>query len=191
MPELIIRTGKHEGKRLTLPNHDTLIGRGEECQLRLASADVSKMHCLLRVTPDGMTVRDLGSRNGTFVNDAPATLETPLRPGDRLRVGPLVFQVPLPRPADPRKPAPKGDRSDPPSDDDIAAWLHDEAARSGSGDTTIITGTQAAAMSARPEEPPPAPDPKPGPDRSHRTVAEEAADIIRRWQQVKAARAGG
>ena len=190
MPELIIRSGKHEGKRLTIPNHDTLIGRGEECQVRLASADVSKLHCLLRVTPDGMTVRDLGSRNGTFVNDVPALLETPLRPGDRLRVGPMIFQVPLHKPADPHKPAPKADRGDSPSDDDIAAWLHDEAARSGTGDTTIITGSQAAAMATPSAEPAPAIDARPA-DRGHRTVAEEAREIIQRWQQVKAARAGG
>ena len=49
-----------------------LIGRGEDCDPRLPSDDahrsVSRHHCLLDINPPDVRVRDLGSRNGTFVN---------------------------------------------------------------------------------------------------------------------------
>jgi hypothetical protein len=47
-----------------------LVGRSRECNFRLGAAQVSRQHLLLRVDDDGnLFVRDLGSRNGTFVNE--------------------------------------------------------------------------------------------------------------------------
>src|SRR5262245_19562407 len=49
-----------------------LIGRGDDCDLRLppsyGHADVSRHHCLIEIEPETVRIRDLGSRNGTFVN---------------------------------------------------------------------------------------------------------------------------
>ena len=47
----------------------------------------------------GIVVKDLESRNGTFINDVPVQGEATLKPGDVLRIGPMVFQL-LPRPAE-------------------------------------------------------------------------------------------
>jgi pSer/pThr/pTyr-binding forkhead associated (FHA) protein len=90
------------------------IGRAEECELRLPASwdylDVSRRHCVIEVQPSGASVRDLGSRNGTYLNGAaigkrnkkllfeatPAELpHYELRDGDELRVGATVFRVEL------------------------------------------------------------------------------------------------
>lgn len=98
MAKLIIQTGKLAGKPLTIPSKEVIIGRDEGCFIRMGSADISRRHCSLRATIDGILVTDLGSSNGTLVNDIPITAPTILRVGDRLRVGPAVFLADGPRP---------------------------------------------------------------------------------------------
>jgi len=52
-----------------------------------ADATLSRLHAVLERYEAGWCVRDLGSRNGTFVNGQRIWSERPLRPGDELRVG--------------------------------------------------------------------------------------------------------
>jgi hypothetical protein len=182
MIELIVQSGKHQGKCLRLPSEgEVMIGRDETCQIRLASNDVSRHHCVLRMTSDGVVARDLDSRNGTYLNETLMEEETLLKPGDILRIGPIVLQVPG-TPIAPLRAA---------SDDDIASWLSlgsGEATEASSRDTTIIP-RPAALDSPPPPAPAPIPVPPRDPPRQFRTVAEEAADIIRRhWEMVKAQR---
>ena len=95
MPELIVRSGKHAGRKVRLHRGETVIGRGADCAIRLATADVSRKHC--RITVGGgeaVTVEDLGSRNGTFVADRQIAGPTVLKPGQTLRVGPLSLHLP-------------------------------------------------------------------------------------------------
>ncbi len=72
-----------------------IIGRAEDCNLRLANRFVSRHHCELLI--DGrehvVRVRDLGSQNGTFVNDGPVTNDCELKDGDKLVVGCVPFEV--------------------------------------------------------------------------------------------------
>jgi pSer/pThr/pTyr-binding forkhead associated (FHA) protein len=182
MYELIVQSGKHQGKCLSLPSEgEVIIGRDELCQIRLASSDVSRHHCVLKVTSDGLVARDLDSRNGTYLNETLMEEETLLKPGDTLRIGPIVLQVP-------GAPAPKGHAA---SDDDIADWLSTneklsagDGSEAASGDTTIIP--RPAALDPPPA--PAAPTPRDAP-RHYRSVADEAAEIIRRhWEMVKAQR---
>jgi pSer/pThr/pTyr-binding forkhead associated (FHA) protein len=91
--KLLIVHGRPQGKSLLFPNGEYLFGRGEECHVRPNSDWVSRQHCLLRVSPNSIFVRDLGSRNGTLVNGARVVGEHPLAHGDQLQVGPLVFSV--------------------------------------------------------------------------------------------------
>jgi pSer/pThr/pTyr-binding forkhead associated (FHA) protein len=158
-----------------------LIGRDESCQIRLASSDVSRHHCVLRPTPDGLVARDLESRNGTYLNETLMEDETLLKPGDILRVGPIMLQVPGAPEVNVRA-----------SDADIAEWLSKEGiagsdgGESAPGDTTIIP--RPAAL----DTPPPATAPRETANRQFRSVADEAADIIRRhWENVKAQREQG
>ena len=81
------------GKEIKLPAARFLIGRDEDCHLRPKSDLVSRHHCMVLVEDDGVVVRDLGSRNGTYVNDQRIVGEQLLAAGDRLRVGLLEFEV--------------------------------------------------------------------------------------------------
>ena len=100
MAELVVKSGKHRGRKVRLATGETLVGREKGCPIRLATNDVSRRHCKLVVAAAGdgetVTVEDLGSRNGTFVNDRAVAGVTPLSPGDRLRVGPVLFLLPDP-----------------------------------------------------------------------------------------------
>ena len=75
-----------------LPSTVTTIGRRQECDLCLPLMVVSKKHCQLNMDNDELTIRDLGSRNGTFLNDERIE-EAIAEPGDRLRIGPVVFGI--------------------------------------------------------------------------------------------------
>ncbi|MEM7624959.1 MAG: SpoIIE family protein phosphatase [Planctomycetota bacterium] len=67
------------------------LGRSSQASVRLDDPGVSRRHALLEPSPDGgWTLRDLGSRNGVFVNAQPASVH-PLQLGDVIEIGP--FQV--------------------------------------------------------------------------------------------------
>jgi len=149
--KLIVLAGAKEGLEIPLRKDKFLIGRAKECALRAGSEAISRRHCAIIRRDTGWTVRDLGSRNGTHVNDEKIAAEVPLKPGDELRVGPLIFRiaeressVPAPAGIPPLAPA-TGDKqrkqppvkdvadvvqrtisnSDSTSEDDVSRWLLD------------------------------------------------------------------
>jgi len=75
-----------------LPEGEHLIGRGEDCRIRSASASVSRHHALVRVTSERLLVEDLGSRNGTWVQGRRLAGPAELNAGDVVRVGPEVIR---------------------------------------------------------------------------------------------------
>src|SRR5690606_17630712 len=90
--KLIVLAGAKEGTEIPLKKEKFVIGRSRECTLRAGSDAISRHHCLILRTDDGYTVRDLGSRNGTYVNGERIAAETELKHDDTLRVGPLEFR---------------------------------------------------------------------------------------------------
>jgi pSer/pThr/pTyr-binding forkhead associated (FHA) protein len=62
------------------------LGRGETAGLRIDDRWLSRRHCRLEVSDGVLTVRDLGSRHGTYINGE-VVRESPLLPGDELRIG--------------------------------------------------------------------------------------------------------
>jgi len=70
-----------------------LIGRGEDCEVLIDHADISRRHALLLVDPDGVFVEDLGSSNGTFIDGRLARERTVFRPGDTLVLGADVIRI--------------------------------------------------------------------------------------------------
>ena len=76
---------------VTVP--DFLIGRSPQCHLRLRYPAVSRMHCELIVRDGYVAVRDLGSKNGTFVNNSRVFSERKLLSGDHLSLGTHYFEV--------------------------------------------------------------------------------------------------
>jgi pSer/pThr/pTyr-binding forkhead associated (FHA) protein len=70
----------------------TLIGRQEECDVRLDHKSVSKIHCVLVKTDGLLLLRDLGSTNGTRVNGT-RVRRAALLPNDKLSVANFHFRV--------------------------------------------------------------------------------------------------
>jgi len=121
---LVVRTpGPGEGKAIPVTLPQFLIGRDPQCHLRPKSEIVSKRHCALLVRGEGAFLRDFDSTNGSFVNDEPVKGERELKHGDRLKIGPLLFEVALegvPAKKPVKAAAPSGGSSD---DDSVAAML--------------------------------------------------------------------
>lgn len=114
MATLVVQTGKNQGMEISLPpDRELVIGRDEASFLRMGASDVSRQHCVLKVTERGVLVKDLGSQNGTLVNGLNIVKATLMRPGDRLRVGHTEFLVEPIRP--------EADSMD----DSILDWLHE------------------------------------------------------------------
>jgi pSer/pThr/pTyr-binding forkhead associated (FHA) protein len=91
---LRIANGKSNVRKVRL-QADTIIGRSPDCQLKVASNQISRRHCQIFVRQDSVAIKDLGSANGTFVNGrrVPPEVEVPLTPGTRIMLGPLQFTV--------------------------------------------------------------------------------------------------
>lgn len=68
----------------------TVVGRREDCDLRVPLGEVSRKHCRLIRDGDSLKIEDLGSSNGTFLNGQ-RVQEAQLSPGDSIQVGPVVF----------------------------------------------------------------------------------------------------
>jgi eukaryotic-like serine/threonine-protein kinase len=108
---LTIHGGMRDGEELVFKDRSLCtVGRSDDCDLRVPSSsaflDISRHHCRFDIDPPSICVRDLGSRNGTFVNDnnigqrardqSSADIETPfvsLKDGDRVRIGQIVLGV--------------------------------------------------------------------------------------------------
>jgi hypothetical protein len=84
----------HDGSVIPLTEAEYLVGRHRENAIQLNDPGVSGFHARIYRGPDGYTIEDMKSRNGTWVNDERVQLRT-LTSGDRIHVGQtdLVFEV--------------------------------------------------------------------------------------------------
>lgn len=89
---LVVKSGGAEPKTYRMTNDEMVIGRLKGCGLRVPSASVSRRHCRLKCADGIVRVEDLGSANGTLVNGTSVN-RSALRPGDRLTIGPVTFEV--------------------------------------------------------------------------------------------------
>jgi predicted component of type VI protein secretion system len=85
--------GTNHGKVISLSTRKFLIGREQDCQLRPNSEMVSRHHCVFTLDDFNVRLRDLGSTNGTFVNDERVRGEVMLKSGDRVQIGKLDFEI--------------------------------------------------------------------------------------------------
>src|SRR5690242_407199 len=70
----------------------TLVGRGEDCDVRLEHKSVSKIHCIVVKTDGLLLLRDLGSTNGTRVNGT-RVRRAALLPNDQVAIAHFKFRV--------------------------------------------------------------------------------------------------
>ena len=85
--------GKGVDDEVLVTAPDFLIGRSSQCHLRLGCPQVSRTHCELVVRDGHVAIRDLGSTNGTFVNNHRVVDERQLLSGDSLGLGMCFFRV--------------------------------------------------------------------------------------------------
>ncbi|OUM03410.1 FHA domain-containing protein [Variovorax sp. JS1663] len=85
MPRLIIMIGASQTKQIALGT-ETTIGRASGNDVVIDADQVSRLHAQISVGPAFVTIKDMGSRNGTFVNDARIDSQV-LANGDNIRVG--------------------------------------------------------------------------------------------------------
>jgi Serine phosphatase RsbU, regulator of sigma subunit len=90
--ELAITTSDGRTRTLRLEGTSLSVGRSETNAVSCAAdAGLSRQHLNLEREGDGWAVRDLGSKNGTFLNGARLTGKTRLQPGDRIVAGKMVL----------------------------------------------------------------------------------------------------
>jgi pSer/pThr/pTyr-binding forkhead associated (FHA) protein len=70
-----------------------VVGRAPECDLRLDDTYTSQQHARLFGKNGAWYVEDLGSTNGTFVNDQKLAAPAMVQPGDKIRVGTTVLEL--------------------------------------------------------------------------------------------------
>ena len=118
--------GQGQGRPFEMKNSELIIGRGENCDLRIPLNSVSRKHCRIELD-ETLRVDDMGSSNGTFVNGR-RIQSIELEPGDTIQIGPVVFVVQI--------------DGDPPTSDmhPIRAGFGDESKTSDST-TSLIDGS--------------------------------------------------
>jgi two-component system cell cycle response regulator len=87
----IYPTGQGMGTRYTLTDKPLVLGRGNDCEIRINDHSVSRRHARIQPGADGYYAVDLQSTNGTYVNDVPASMYK-LKDGDYLRVGNCIYR---------------------------------------------------------------------------------------------------
>jgi hypothetical protein len=78
---------------IVLTNGEHTLGRGAEGDLVIASPTVSRRHARLSVDGERATLEDLGSKNGTWVNDKPVTGVVCLADGDMIKLGSILLNL--------------------------------------------------------------------------------------------------
>ncbi|MFA6564453.1 MAG: FHA domain-containing protein [Verrucomicrobiia bacterium] len=77
-------------RKIALGSRPKVIGSDEDADIILEDAAVSRYHCTVAVSPNGIHVQDLASTTGTRINGRPVTSAI-LQNGDKLEVGPFTF----------------------------------------------------------------------------------------------------
>ncbi|MGL4554179.1 MAG: diguanylate cyclase [Gemmataceae bacterium] len=87
----IYPTGPGMGARYPLSDNPMVLGRGNDCDIRINDHSVSRRHARIQPGADGYYAVDLQSTNGTFVNDVPVSI-CKMKDGDYLRVGNCIYR---------------------------------------------------------------------------------------------------
>jgi pSer/pThr/pTyr-binding forkhead associated (FHA) protein len=79
-------------------NEKLIIGRDNECDINIQSPSISRKHLQIEIDDDKLYVTDLGSSNGTIINDNKIIGRTQINSKSRIKAGRITIQVILPEP---------------------------------------------------------------------------------------------
>jgi two-component system, cell cycle response regulator len=88
---LVVIYGLELGKKFNLTRPQMIIGRSSKADVQIDQEAVSRNHCKILNTGNAVLLRDMGSTNGTYVNDEMID-EYVLRDGDFIKVGRCIFK---------------------------------------------------------------------------------------------------
>ncbi len=88
---LIYPPGAELGKRWGLGENEIVVGRGSDCDIQIDRDSVSRRHARVYRVEEQWFVEDLGSTNGSYINDVPVQ-RSPLRDGDFVKIGSAIFK---------------------------------------------------------------------------------------------------
>jgi predicted component of type VI protein secretion system len=149
--QVVLVMFRADGQRrsFSVVRESTVIGRREDCDLRIPLAEVSRKHCRLVRDDNTFRVEDMGSSNGTYHNEQ-RVHEATLGPGDTLRVGPVTFMIQIDGvPADEEMQAaivPPADESAPqPDHADHAAPTESSAPTAEADDLSVFLSDESSA----------------------------------------------
>lgn len=91
-PHLIVLYPQSQFKQIPLEKGTVILGRGQDAEIRLDDELVSRRHCALTFDGNVVSVKDLGSTNGTYVDGQPVDIKT-LEPDNRLQIGKMVLKI--------------------------------------------------------------------------------------------------
>jgi hypothetical protein len=89
---VVVRSDNQAGLDFTVTDA-TVLGRSDEADIVLDDPYASEFHLRLVASEGGLTLHDLGSTNGTYLNGRRVTAPTELRRGDAVQVGKTVMEV--------------------------------------------------------------------------------------------------
>lgn len=89
---VVVRSDSQAGLDFTVTDA-TVLGRSEEADVVLDDPYASEFHLRLVASEDGLTLHDLGSTNGTYLNGRRVTAPAELRRGDAVQVGKTVMEI--------------------------------------------------------------------------------------------------
>jgi pSer/pThr/pTyr-binding forkhead associated (FHA) protein len=93
-PSTLLVHGRSDAKPRTVKLSASMnVGRAPECELRLDDTYASQQHARLFAKNNSWFVEDLGSTNGTFVNEQKLASPAMLQPGDKVRVGQTIMEL--------------------------------------------------------------------------------------------------
>jgi hypothetical protein len=91
-PQLVVeRAPGHEAGMIYDVDGDLVLGRGERAEIRLEDPFASSRHARIFEQGNAVVIEDLGSTNGTYLNEEVLQTPRPLHPGDRVRIGDSEF----------------------------------------------------------------------------------------------------
>lgn len=86
-------SGKYQGGEFPIyPDKPIVVGRSSDLDMVLVEDMVSRKHARIAIAPDGITIEDMGSTNGTFVNGEKVK-KAKLKEGDRVLIGTSILKV--------------------------------------------------------------------------------------------------